>query len=79
MQNQSHLINNSEKSAEEHSNGPRHSQENDQRQNTNNQLSEQAKPRMHNKQSIGQSKLPLKALIKIPLIRVPKALNSVWF
>jgi hypothetical protein len=54
MLNQSHLNSNSEQSPEEHNidnNEPRHPQEDDQRQNTNNQQSGQAKSRMHNQQS----------------------------
>ena len=64
-QNQSHLNNNSEQSPEEHNNGPRHSQEDDQRQNTNNQQSEQAKPRMHNKQR-SQVKTPVESADQNP-------------
>ena len=59
------MNNNSKQSPEEHNNGPRHSQEDDQRQNTNNQQSEQAKPRMHNKQS-SQVKTPVESADKNP-------------
>ena len=77
IRNQSLLNNNSEQSPESITMNLSNPQEDDQRQNTNNQVGKPSQECIINK--VGNSTLPLKVLMTIPLIRVPKAPNCARF